>query len=123
MSVGNFEHRLNQIHWAPCARPSPQMVENVLPRSAAAPGHALWNAIGVLFGILIGFGIKATVLPEGPFGADADLFGYVMGALSLGAGAVSAVMFALAFALHNQAPQLLRFSGMNMLMIVVLLLS
>ncbi len=123
MSVRHFEHRLNRMEWQPSAEPSAQIVADVLGHSKMQPQWVEWAIAGTVLGILIGFGIKGTVMPGGPFGAHADLLGYIIGAISLLAGAGSVAFLAITVALRNQVPQLFRFSLFNMLMIMVLMLS
>lgn len=123
MSVRDFEHRLSRMEWHPSPEPSAEIVADVLGRPVSGSHGMEWAIAGAVLGILIGFGIKGTAMPGGPFGAHADLIGYIIGAVSLLAGVGSAALLAATVALRARVPQLFRFSLFNMLMIMVLMLS
>lgn len=123
MTVRSFDQRLSQIGWQPTTVPSQVIIDDILGRPQLEPMQVKWMVFGALMGIVIGFGIKGTIVPGAPFGAHADTLGFVVGALALLAGLVSAGGAVVSIAMHRRWPQLMRFSMFNMLMILVLMIS
>ncbi|WP_264213423.1 hypothetical protein [Leisingera thetidis] len=124
MFINSFDERIDRLHWQPSEVPTRQMIDSVLgSRLQRQPRSAALSLAGAVTGILIGFGLKGMVLPGSPWGPETGLAGAIGGSLALAGLAASVPAALMAAAKGNQAPRLMQFASMNLLMIVVVLLS
>ena len=124
MHINSFDERIDRIQWQPSAVPTREMIDSVLgsrlPRRPRSPALSL---AGAVTGILIGVGLKGMYLPGSPWGPETGTAGAVAGTLALTGLALSVTAALYAASRGKQAPRLMQFASMNLLMIVVLLLS
>ncbi|KIC14294.1 hypothetical protein [Leisingera sp. ANG-Vp] len=124
MYIKSFDERIDGIDWQPSAVPTRQMIDSVLgSRLPRRPRSAALSLAGAISGIVVGVGLKGMVLPGSPWGPETGLTGAVGGSLALAGLALSVAAALYAAARGKQAPRLMQFASMNLLMIVVLLLS
>ena len=106
------------------AVPTRQMIDSVLgSRLPLRPRSTALSLAGAVSGIVIGIGLKGMHLPGSPWGPGTGIVGVLGGSLALAALALSLAAALCAAARSTQAPRLMQFASMNLLMIVVLLLS
>lgn len=124
MYTNSFDERINRIDWQPSAVPTRQMIDSVLAsRLPRQPRSAVLSLVGAIVGILIGTGLKGMSLAGSPWGPETGLAGAIGGSLALAGLAASVTAALMAAAKGNEAPRLMQFASMNLLMIVVVLLS
>lgn len=124
MYINSFDARIDRIDWRPSAVPTRQMIDSVLgSRLPRQPRSAVLSLAGAVMGIVIGVGLKGMVLPGSPWGPGTGLAGAIGGSLAMAGLAASVPAALYAAARSKQAPRLMQFTSMNLLMIVVLLLS
>ncbi|AHD01017.1 hypothetical protein METH_10275 [Leisingera methylohalidivorans DSM 14336] len=124
MYINSFDERINRIDWQPSAVPTRQMIDSVLAsRRPRQPRSAVLSLAGAIAGILIGTGLKGMALAGSPWGPETGLAGAIGGSLALTGLAASVSAALIAAAKGKEAPRLMQFASMNLLMIVVLLLS
>ena len=124
MYIKSFDERIDGIDWQPSAVPTRQMIDSVLgSRLPRRPRSAALSLAGAISGIVVGVGLKGMVLPGSPWGPETGLTGAVGGSLTLAGLALSVAAALYAAVRSKQAPAVMQFASMNLLMIVVLLLS
>lgn len=124
MHIKSFDERIDGIQWQPSAVPTRHMIDSVLSsRLPRRPRSAALSLAGAVTGIVIGVGLKGMVLPGSPWGPGTGMAGAVGGTLALAGLALSVTIALYAAARNSQAPRLMQFASMNLLMTVVLLLS
>ncbi|MFY0310720.1 hypothetical protein ACFMBG_12585 [Leisingera sp. D0M16] len=124
MHINSFDDRLDRIGRQPSAVPTREMIDSVLgSRLTRRPRSAVLSLAGAVTGLVIGVALKGMVLPGSPWGPGTGLPGAIGGSLAL-AGLAASVAAALYVAVKaSQAPRLMQFASINLLMIVMVLLS
>ncbi|KIC11234.1 hypothetical protein RA19_07755 [Leisingera sp. ANG-M1] len=124
MHIRSFDERIDGINWQPSVVPTRQMIDSVLgSRLPRKPRSAVLSLAGAVSGIAVGVGLKGMTLAGSPWGPGTGLTGALAGTLALTGLALSVAAAGYAAARGQEAPRLMQFASMNLLMIVVLLLS
>lgn len=124
MYINSFDDRLDRIGWQPGAVPTREMIDSVLSsRGTLRPRSAVLSLAGAVAGLLIGVGLKGMVLPGSPWGPGTGLPGAIGGSLALAGLAASVAAASYAAVKARQAPRLMQFASINLLMIMMVLLS
>lgn len=124
MYINGFDDRIGRVDWQPSAVPTRKVVDSVLgSRQPRQPRSAVLSLAGAVAGLVIGVGLKGMVLPGSPWGPGTGLAGAIGGSLALAGLAVSVPGALFAAVKGQQAPRLMQFASMNLLMIMMVLWS